>query len=82
MLVVQNVDISNSFSPFRIIESKNPKFPVGVHVVGMLGWRTHTICDGGDAAEGLGRGLTVRQAPKNLGDLPLSVLLGVAGMTG
>lgn len=51
-------------------------------MVGMMGWRTHTICGGTTSAEGLGAGIACRLAPKNLGNLPLSVLLGVAGMTG
>nr|XP_031841678.1 prostaglandin reductase 1-like isoform X2 [Nomia melanderi] len=27
----------------KIIESKNPEFPVGKRVIGYMGWRTHTI---------------------------------------
>lgn len=67
---------------FRVIDSKNPKYPVGVYVSGMLGWRSHTICGGTQDNEGLGGGISVRLAPKNMGNLPLSTLLGVAGMTG
>lgn len=51
-------------------------------MVGMMGWRSHTICGGTQTAEGLGAGIGSRLVPKNLGNLPLSVLLGVAGMTG
>lgn len=48
----------------------------------MFGWRSHTICGAEATGEGLGKEIGIRLAPKNLGDLPLSVLLGVAGMTG
>lgn len=67
---------------FRVIESKNPKYPVGANVVGMMGWRSHTICSEDIGSEGLGSGLSIRLAPKNLGNLSSSVLLGVAGMPG
>ncbi|XP_029311235.1 prostaglandin reductase 1-like [Cottoperca gobio] len=32
----------------RVIQSNNPAFPVGSHVIGRCGWRTHTVCDGTD----------------------------------
>lgn len=50
--------------------------------MGMLGWRSHTICGSKVEAEGLGAGISVRQVPRNLGNIPLSALLGAAGMTG
>ncbi|XP_029311231.1 prostaglandin reductase 1-like [Cottoperca gobio] len=32
----------------RVIQSNYPAFPVGSHVIGRCGWRTHTVCDGTD----------------------------------
>ncbi|CAG9856262.1 unnamed protein product [Phyllotreta striolata] len=61
----------------KIIESKNPKFPVGKYVVGSFGWRTHTISNGN---------ATLVSTPTillpDIGDLPVSVALGVLGMPG
>uniref|UniRef100_A0A8B9HWT0 Prostaglandin reductase 1 n=1 Tax=Astyanax mexicanus TaxID=7994 RepID=A0A8B9HWT0_ASTMX len=57
----------------KVILSKNPAFPVGCHVVGRCGWRTHTISDG----TGLTRVLT--DWPQ---DIPLSLALGGLGMPG
>ncbi|XP_008281604.1 prostaglandin reductase 1 [Stegastes partitus] len=57
----------------KVIQSKNKAFPVGSHVVGDCGWRTHSICDG--------KGLTpiISDWPK---DLSLSLALGTIGMPG
>lgn len=57
----------------RVIQSKNPSFPEGSHVVGRCGWRTHTVSDG----TGLIRVLS--DWPK---DVPLSLALGGIGMPG
>jgi NADPH-dependent curcumin reductase CurA len=54
----------------EVIESSNPKFPVGSHVVGSLGWQQYAVSDG----EGL-----MKVDPKLV---PLSCYLGVAGMPG
>ncbi|XP_046617860.1 prostaglandin reductase 1-like [Neodiprion virginianus] len=62
----------------EIIETKNPYFPVGKHVMANVGWRTHTVVRDDD------RGV-FEQAPYILPDfdgLPLSVGLGVLGMPG
>jgi prostaglandin reductase 1 len=56
----------------KVVESKNPKYPVGKHVVGEFGWRTHTISDGKD-------GIFPVLNPEGL---PLSLSLGVLGMPG
>ncbi|XP_060517222.1 prostaglandin reductase 1-like [Cylas formicarius] len=60
-----------------ITESKNPKYPVGKYVVDAFGWRTHTISNGvstpGD--------IPVIVLP-DLGDLPVSLGLGILGMPG
>ncbi|XP_056156386.1 prostaglandin reductase 1-like [Lampris incognitus] len=57
----------------KVIQSNNPAFPVGSHVVGRCGWRTHTVCDG--------TGLTPIMAdwPQ---DVPMSLALGAIGMPG
>ncbi|XP_006805598.1 prostaglandin reductase 1-like [Neolamprologus brichardi] len=57
----------------RVIQSKNPAFPVGSHVVSNSGWRTHTLSDG--------TGLTpiLPEWPK---DVSLSLALGAIGMPG
>ncbi|XP_056636317.1 prostaglandin reductase 1-like [Diorhabda sublineata] len=65
----------------KIIDSKNPKYPVGEHVIGQFGWRTHTISSG-DVQGTVGRGTAPRFVSKKLKNLPLSLALGVAGMTG
>jgi NADPH-dependent curcumin reductase CurA len=54
----------------EVIESSNPKFPVGSHVVGSLGWQQFAVSDG----DGL-----MKVDPKLV---PLSCYLGVAGMPG
>ncbi|KAK1797258.1 hypothetical protein P4O66_008630 [Electrophorus voltai] len=57
----------------KVIQSKNPEFPVGSHVVGQCGWRTHTISDGTSLI-------------RLLNDWPLNVsfshALGAIGMPG
>ncbi|XP_072386095.1 prostaglandin reductase 1-like [Diabrotica undecimpunctata] len=55
----------------KILESKNPKFPPGKHVVGNFGWQTHTVSNGESI-----------QLVPDLGELPLSLSLGVLGMPG
>ncbi|XP_074027382.1 prostaglandin reductase 1 [Leptinotarsa decemlineata] len=64
----------------KIIDSKNPKYPVGQYVIGQFGWRTHTIATGNILGM-TGRGRAPTLVPK-LGDLPLSLALGAAGMVG
>jgi|ERR1051326_9116561 NADPH-dependent curcumin reductase CurA len=56
----------------KVIASKNPKFAVGDHVVGMLGVQEYAISDG--------RGLT--KVDPNIAPLPLYLgLLGMPGIT-
>lgn len=62
----------------KIIETKNPKYPVGKHVVGEFGSRTHTIATG----ENLPNGSPGPYVIPDFGDLPLSLALGVLGMPG
>ncbi|XP_050315137.1 prostaglandin reductase 1-like [Anthonomus grandis grandis] len=56
----------------KIIESKNPKYPVGKYVIGQYGWRTHTIVSGNEFTRIL----------PDLGGLPSSLALGILGMPG
>nr|XP_046236513.1 prostaglandin reductase 1-like [Scatophagus argus]XP_046236514.1 prostaglandin reductase 1-like [Scatophagus argus] len=57
----------------KVIQSKNPAFPVGSHVVSRCGWRTHTISDGKDLLP------VMSEWPK---DVSLSLALGTIGMPG
>ena len=65
----------------KIIESKNPKFPVGKRIRGYYGWRTHTIInpDKWDSSEFLSEKPAVLP---DFGDLSPSLGLGVLGMPG
>lgn len=56
----------------EVIESKNPDFPLGTHVVGRLGWQTHVVSDGTD--------LDFVITPKD--GIDLSAYLGACGSTG
>ncbi|EGI64926.1 Prostaglandin reductase 1, partial [Acromyrmex echinatior] len=63
----------------KIVESKNPAFPVGKRIVGNLGWRTHTIINPKTENEFL------KQKPYlllDIDDLPPSLGLGMLGMPG
>lgn len=62
---------------FRIIESKNPKYPVGKYIVASFGWRTHTISDGKRTS-----GSDNPRLLPDFGNLPISLGLGVLGMPG
>ncbi|XP_023252516.1 prostaglandin reductase 1 [Seriola lalandi dorsalis] len=57
----------------KVIQSNNPAFPVGSHVVGRCGWRTHTVCDGTDL---------IPIMPEWPQDISLSLALGTIGMPG
>ncbi|KAJ8959358.1 hypothetical protein NQ318_022044 [Aromia moschata] len=61
----------------KIVESNNPKFPVGRYVLGDFGWRTHTISNG----KPIGSSRFPYLLP-DFGELPLSYGLGVFGMPG
>lgn len=64
----------------KIIESKNPDFPVGKRIVGYLGWRTHTIINPQRSEFEF-----LSQRPmlvSDIGNLPLSLYLGMLGMPG
>ncbi|KAM4611565.1 prostaglandin reductase 1-like isoform 2-T2 [Polymixia lowei] len=56
----------------KVIQSNNPAFPVGSHVVGRCGWRTHTVCDG----------TNLTPMPDWPQDVSMSLALGAIGMPG
>lgn len=62
----------------KIIESKNPKWPVGKRVVGTFGWITHSVLNPDTTEQLLGKPYLL----PDLGDLPASLGLGVLGMPG
>nr|XP_019951251.1 PREDICTED: prostaglandin reductase 1 [Paralichthys olivaceus]XP_019951252.1 PREDICTED: prostaglandin reductase 1 [Paralichthys olivaceus] len=57
----------------KVLQSKNPAFPVGNHVIGRCGWRTHTLSDGTDL---------IPIMPDWPQDVSLSLALGTIGMPG
>ncbi|XP_034020773.1 prostaglandin reductase 1-like [Thalassophryne amazonica] len=57
----------------KVVESKNSALPVGSHVVGRCGWRTHTVSDGKNLDP------IMAEWPE---DAPLSLALGSIGMPG
>lgn len=62
----------------KIIESKCKDFPVGQRVVANMGWRTHTIINPKSEDH---QGQPTYVIP-DVGDLPVSLALGVAGRPG
>lgn len=65
----------------KIIESKNPEFPVGKRIIGYMGWRTHTIVNQKDFA----KPETMNRLPihlPDLGEYSPSLGLGALGMIG
>lgn len=57
----------------KVIQSKNPTFPVGSHVVSHSGWRSHAVSDGNDLTP------IMSDWPS---DFSLSLALGTIGMPG
>ncbi|KAG8455041.1 hypothetical protein GDO86_001313 [Hymenochirus boettgeri] len=71
--LLKDGDIMIGSQVARVIESKNPAFPVGGDYVGYAGWTTHFISDG--------KGLNA--LPSNWPDhVPKSLALGAVGMPG
>ena len=62
----------------EIIESKNPRWPVGKNLVGDFGWVTHTVINP-DKYE---RFPEKPYPLPELGDLPISLGLGMLGLPG
>ncbi|KAF5307615.1 hypothetical protein FQR65_LT06771 [Abscondita terminalis] len=63
----------------KIIESNVKDYEVGKYVVGTFGWRTHTIAKPQPPSSWLSVPQCVLE---DIGDLPLSLYLGVLGMPG
>ncbi|XP_027034118.1 prostaglandin reductase 1-like [Tachysurus fulvidraco] len=62
----------------KVLQSKNPAFPVGCYVVAPGGWRTHTVTNG-KAIFSLDMARVHPDWPK---DVPLSLAVGALGMPG
>ncbi|GAB1862134.1 Prostaglandin reductase 1 [Camponotus japonicus] len=66
----------------KIVESKNPNYPVGRRLVGHFGWRTHTIINP-KVEESKSEEINPRPYfLPDIGDLPPSLALGALGMPG
>lgn len=64
----------------RVVESKNPNWPVGKKVLCYVGWVTHSVFNPDKDV-----GTAIRYKPTlltDLGDLPPSLAIGVLGMPG
>lgn len=57
----------------EVVESRHPRFPVGVLVSGTFGWQEYALCDGAGAI------IPVRPVPAGV---PPTAALGVLGTTG
>ncbi|XP_008321475.1 prostaglandin reductase 1-like [Cynoglossus semilaevis] len=57
----------------KVVQSKNPAFPVGSHVVGRGGWRSHSLSDGSDLVP------IMADWPQGVS---MSLALGTIGMPG
>jgi NADPH-dependent curcumin reductase CurA len=68
---VQIGEVMRGATTGEVVESKNPDFPVGCHVQGLLGWQEYAIG---------GRGMA--QAQRLPEGTPLTWPLGVLGITG
>lgn len=62
----------------RVLQSKNPSYPVGCYVVAPCGWRTHNVTNG-KAIFSLDMYRVLSDWPK---DVPLSLAVGSLGMPG
>lgn len=64
-------EVMRAFAAGRVIQSRNPKYPEGSLVMGLLGWQDYAITDGS----------VIRRQVRET-DLPLSLSLGVLGLNG
>ncbi|XP_072543615.1 prostaglandin reductase 1-like isoform X2 [Salminus brasiliensis] len=62
----------------KVIQSRNPAYPVGCYVVAPCGWRTYTVTNG-KAIFGQDMARILPDWPK---DIPLSLAVGALGMPG
>lgn len=63
---------------YRVIDSKNERFPIGCYIYGKFGWQTHTVTN---PSEGSSPGLTPYILP-DFGSHSKSLGLGCLGVTG
>ncbi|KAE8279213.1 Prostaglandin reductase 1 [Larimichthys crocea] len=70
---MQEGDVMIGTQVAKVLQSNNPAFPVGSHVIGRCGWRSHTVCDGADLTPIM---------PDWPQDVSLSLALGAIGMPG
>lgn len=63
--------VMRAFAAGEIVESRHPDWSVGMTVMGLFGWQDFCDCDGREVVR------VVRET-----DLPLSLSLGVLGLTG
>ncbi|KAM9425584.1 prostaglandin reductase 1-like isoform 2-T3 [Pholidichthys leucotaenia] len=70
---MQEGDVMIGSQVAKVIQSKNPAFPVGSHVVSSCGWRSHSISDGKQLIP------IMSEWPEGV---PLSLALGAIGMPG
>ncbi|XP_018566886.1 prostaglandin reductase 1 [Anoplophora glabripennis] len=66
-----------AFQIAKILESKNPDFPVDRYVVGFFGCRTYTVANGKGSM-----GFLAAHLIPDLEDVPLSYFLGILGTPG
>uniref|UniRef100_A0AAR2K9Q1 Prostaglandin reductase 1 n=1 Tax=Pygocentrus nattereri TaxID=42514 RepID=A0AAR2K9Q1_PYGNA len=66
------------FFGFRVLQSKNPAFPVGCYVTAPCGWRTHTVTNG-KAKFSQDMAQVLPDWPK---EIPLSLAVSALGMPG
>ncbi|MGE8610704.1 MAG: NADP-dependent oxidoreductase [Achromobacter veterisilvae] len=64
-------EVMRSFAAGQVVASRNPRYPEGCLVMGMLGWQDYAVTDG--------RAIRRRVLET---DLPLSLSLGVLGLNG
>lgn len=64
-------EVMRSFAAGRVVASRDPRYPEGCLVMGMLGWQDYAVTDG--------RAIRRRVLET---DLPLSLSLGVLGLNG
>ncbi|XP_014218532.1 prostaglandin reductase 1-like [Copidosoma floridanum] len=66
----------------KILESKNPDYPVGKRIVGYMGWRSHTVLNPNLPPPKEQFSIEKPYLLPDIGELSPSLGLGVLGMTG
>ena len=64
-------EVMRAFAAGTVVQSRNPEYPEGTQVMGLLGWQEYAVSDGKN----------IRRKVKET-DLPLSLSLGVLGLNG